>query len=116
VKRTFVEMPGYSAHRRRLEDAGELVDGDLQAMESEIMRNPEAGDRVQGTGGLRKIRFVQSAVGRGKRGGGRALYLDLPKRGKVYLIALFGKREQSDLSPAGRKLAAELVKQIKEEP
>jgi hypothetical protein len=47
---------------------------------------------------------------------GRALYLDLPKRGKVYLVALFGKREQSDLSPAGRKLAAALVKQIKEEP
>jgi hypothetical protein len=42
--------------------------------------------------------------------------LRLPKREKVYLIALFGKREQSDLSPAGRKLAAELVKQIKEEP
>ena len=57
----------------------------------------------------------QRALGRGKRGGVRVYYLDLPRRGVTHLVAIFGKREKSDLSPAERRVVAALVKQLKEE-
>jgi hypothetical protein len=82
VRRRFVESHGFSAHRARLERDGELTDDDMVALEKDIIANPEAGDLVRGTGGLRKIRLGQRAVGRGKRGGARVLYLDLPNRSR----------------------------------
>ncbi len=70
---------------------------------------------MPGTDGLRKIRLGQPKVGRGKRGGVRVYDLDLPRRGVTHLVAIFGKREKSDLSPAERRAVAALVKQLKEE-
>ncbi len=70
---------------------------------------------MPGTSGLRKIRVGQRQVGRGKRGGARVYYLDLPRRAVTHLVAIFGKREKSDLSPAERRAVAALVKQLKEE-
>ena len=64
---------------------------------------------------MRKVRLAQSAVGRGKRGGARVYYLDLAARGVTYLVAIFGKREKSDLTLAERKAVAALVKLLKEE-
>jgi hypothetical protein len=115
VRRRFVESAGFSEDRQRLERARELTHDDMVALEQSILADPQAGDLVQGTGGLRKVRVGQRSVGRGKRGGVRVYYLDLPRRGVTHLLAIFGKREKSDLSPAERKAVAILVKRLKEE-
>jgi hypothetical protein len=115
VKRRFVESSGFSDDRRRLERARELSHDDMVALEQSILADPDAGDLVPGTGGLRKIRVGQREVGRGKRGGVRVYYLDLPRRGVTHLVAIFGKREKADLSQAERKAVAALVKRVKEE-
>jgi hypothetical protein len=115
VRRGFVESAGFSEDRRQLERARELSHDDLVALEQSILADPQAGDLVPGTGGLRKIRLAQSKVRRGKRGGVRVYYLDLPRRGVTHLVAIFGKREKTDLSPAERRAVAALVKQLKEE-
>jgi hypothetical protein len=115
VKRSFVESHGFSADRQRLEKAGELTLEDMVDLESEIMANPLAGDLVQGTGGLRKMRLGQRAVGRGKSGGCRILFLDLPHVSVTHLLAIFGKREKVDLAVDDRKALAQLVRQIKKE-
>jgi hypothetical protein len=115
VKRRFVESIGFSEDRRRLERGRELSLLDLVAMEQSILVDPQSGDLVPGTGGLRKIRLGQRQVRRGKSGGVRVYYLDLPLRAVTHLVAIFGKREKSDLSPAERRVVAELVKQLKEE-
>lgn len=115
VKRRFVESAGFSDDRRRLERARELSHDDLVALEQSILADPQAGDLVPGTGGLRKIRLGQRAVGRGKRGGVRVYYLDLPRRAVTHLLAIFGKREKSDLSSAERRQVAALVKELKKE-
>ena len=88
---------------------------DIVSLEQRILADPQAGDLVPGTGGLRKIRMGQRSVGRGKRGGARVYYLDLPGRGVTHLVALFGKREKTDLLPAERRLVAALVEQLKKE-
>jgi hypothetical protein len=70
---------------------------------------------VPGTGGLRKVRLGQRALGRGKRGGVRVYYLDLPLRGVTHLLAIFGKREKTDLTPDEQRQVAALVKELKKE-
>lgn len=45
----------------------------------------------------------------------RVYYLDLPHRAVTHLVAIFGKREKADLSPAERSAVAALVKKLKEE-
>jgi hypothetical protein len=60
---TFIRLASYE---RSVAAAG-ITDRDERALEQTLMANPEAGDRVQGTGGLMKIRL--GLPGRGKRGG-----------------------------------------------
>ncbi len=87
----------------------------MVALEQSILADPQAGELVPGTGGLRKIRLGQRALGRGKRGGVRVYYLDLPRREVTHLLAIFGKREKGDLAPAERRQVAALVKQLKKQ-
>jgi hypothetical protein len=46
----------------------------LGRLQQELMRNPEAGEIIQETGGLRKMRFADRRRGKGKRGGLRVIY------------------------------------------
>lgn len=115
MRRRFVESAGFSADWARLERAGELVLEDLVSLEQTILANPEAGDLVPRTAGLRKLRLGQRRLRRGKRGGVRVYYLDLAARKVTHLVAVFGKREKVDLSPAERKAIAKLVGELKEE-
>ena len=105
----------FNEDRRRRERARELGHDDLLALEQSILVDPQKGDLVPGTGGLRKVRVGQRQVGRGKSGGVRVCYLDLPHRAVAHLVAIFRKREKADLSPSERRAVAALVKQLKEE-
>jgi hypothetical protein len=68
MKATFVELPAFERHRAKyLDDAG------FSELQLELMRNPEAGDVIEGTGGLRKLRFMDKRRGKGKRGGLRVI-------------------------------------------
>ena len=67
---------------------------DIIALEQSILADPEVGDLVSGTGGLRKVRLGQRKVRRGKRGGLRVYYLDLAASKVTHLVAIFGKREK----------------------
>ena len=79
-------------------------DDALLALRKFLSEQPEAGDVIQGTGGLRKVRVKLS--GRGKSSGARAIYLLLPSRPVIALLYLYAKSAQTDLSPAERKLCA----------
>ena len=87
----------------------------MVALEQSILADPQAGDLVPGTGGLRNVRLGQRALGRGKRGGVRVYYLDLPRRGVTPPDRDLRKREKSDLTPAERRQVAALVKELKKE-
>jgi hypothetical protein len=92
--------------------ADELLDDDDVRMLQQVLNdNPRAGDLVRGTGGVRKLRVAAS--GRGKRGGGRVLYLYVEIRSRIYLLAVFPKNEQPDFTPAGYRALKALVQQLK---
>jgi hypothetical protein len=88
-----------------------LTDLQLQALESELIGQPEKGDLIKGTGGARKIRV--SAKGKGKRGGARVIYY-FQVANAIHFLAIYPKNAQADLNPKEKKMIAELVQAIKE--
>jgi hypothetical protein len=78
-----------------------VTDVELADLETEIATNPQAGDVIQGLKGVRKIRFAMA--GKGKRGGGRCIYLVLSIEDTIYLLLAYGKSKQTDLSQKQRK-------------
>lgn len=85
---------------------------DLERLEAEIAANPIAGDVIQGLRGARKARF--SMAGRGKSGGGRAIYVLVVRADTAYLLLAYSKKDQADLSAAQRKSLAEIVKALRD--
>jgi hypothetical protein len=94
----FVESPAFTRHFvRYLDDEG------YKSLQNELARNPQAGDLMPGTGGFRKMRWVDPRRGKGRRGGLRIIYYYFPRDQQIWLMALFDKDEASDLSPKEKK-------------
>ena len=68
------------------------------------MRDPQAGDVIEGAGGLRKLRHGDPRRGKGKRGGLRVIYYWWDGGAQFWLFTLFDKDEAADLS-ADERLA-----------
>ena len=106
VKAVFVELPPFERHRENyLEDDGFL---NLQRL---LILNPERGDVIPGTGGLRKLRFADERRGKGKRGGLRVIYYWWDTGSQFWLFTVFDKDEMSDLTTTERKALKEMIKQ-----
>ena len=85
----------------------------LIEIQKKILSEPESGDLVSGSGGIRKIRIADSRRNKGKSSGMRVLYLDLPARGRTYLLSLYGKGEKENISSDEKKVLKELVSILK---
>jgi putative transcriptional regulator len=85
----FVELPAFARHRLDyLDDEG------FRGLQNALLDNPEAGDVIEGTGGLRKVRYADARRGKGKRGG-LSRYLLLVERGGS-VLALHALRQGHD--------------------
>jgi hypothetical protein len=93
--RTFLSIPLFD---RRWSELG-LGDDDRLVLEALVMKDPEAGDVVPGSGGLRKIRFAPPSWRRGKSGGTRVYYAHLPEFGIVVLVSAYAKNEITEVAP-----------------
>ena len=76
-----------------------------------LAANPEAGDEIVGTGGVRKMRF--GARGKGKSGGVRVVYYYYSEDAPLYALMIYGKNEKADLSASDRKVVSALATAIK---
>ncbi|HEY5338681.1 MAG TPA: type II toxin-antitoxin system RelE/ParE family toxin [Rhizomicrobium sp.] len=85
---------------------------DLAKLEDAIAKNPQAGDVIQGLNGARKIRFAMG--GKGKSGGGRAIYIAVITADTAYLLLAYRKNDQTDLSPDQRKAIAAVIEELKD--
>ena len=88
-----------------------VTEVELQVLEDAIIANPEAGDVVKGMRGVRKIRFALG--GKGKSGGGRAIYLVVRVRDSAYLLLAYAKASQADLSSTQRKAILAILETLK---
>jgi hypothetical protein len=105
VKALFVELPAFERHRSEY-----LDDEAFSALQAALMADPEAGDVIRDTGGLRKVRFADSRRGKGKRGGLRVIYYWWAPGPQFWLFTLYGKGEVSDLTAEQRKVVREVLK------
>ena len=109
MKRTFIEVPMFT---KKWKELG-LTDENLRDLENVLLENPKAGDTIQGTGGLRKIRIPLENTG--KRGGGRVLYVDIELKETIYFINVYTKNEKEDLTEDEKKAFKAVIKILKGE-
>jgi len=69
MKALFVELPAFERNR-----SAYLTDEAFRDLQNAMLKNPEAGDVITGTGGLRKVRHGDATRCKGKRGGLRIIY------------------------------------------
>lgn len=84
-----------------------LEDGEKDALIDFLADNPEAGDLIRGSGGVRKLRWALE--GKGKSGGARVIYYFHSEEMPLWLFTLFAKNEQAHLS---REQVANLAKLV----
>ena len=84
-----------------------LKDDEYRLLQEELANNPEAGDEMPGTRGIRKIRW--SAKGHGKRGGCRVIYYWFKSKDIILFLIIYGKNEQDDLTIDQLKIVKKIV-------
>jgi len=99
---TIAEVPEYIRQAEKLLSAVERQD-----IVSYLAAHPKSGDLIEGTGGIRKLRWGRG--GRGKSGGVRIIYYYHSELMPLYLLTLFAKNEQGNLSRAERNDLANIV-------
>ena len=83
----------------------------IKNLQEELTNNPEIGPIMQGTGGVRKMRFAYD--NRGKSGSTRVIYIDFEVKEKIYLLTAYAKNEKDNLSKAERNKLKELTSTLK---
>lgn len=89
----FVEAPSFTRH--------------LQDYLNEA--DPEMGDLMPGTGGFRKMRWVEARRGKGQRGGLRIIYYHFALDQQIWLMTLYDKDEAADLTAREKKILKNAV-------
>jgi mRNA-degrading endonuclease RelE of RelBE toxin-antitoxin system len=98
MNRTFIETTEFTQWVIEY-----LTDEQYTAIQQELLINPEKGNVMPGCGGLRKLRTGDPGRGKGKRGGCRIIYLDVPDAGVTFFLDIYGKDEKDDLTPGEKK-------------
>ena len=109
----FIEFPVFTNRLRAL--AGDRADDVLQEIQSDLLENPERGRVIQGTAGVRKARVADPTRGKGKSGGFRYMYYYIEQDGQVFLLMIFSKNDQADLTSMQKKTLKQAILGLREE-
>ena len=109
IIRTFVSVPWFDKQWKSLG----LTDDDLRRLQNELLEDPEKGMIIEGTGGVRKLRFAFE--NRGKSGSTRVIYIDFLYYEKIYLLTVYGKNQKENLSDAEKNGMKKVVNELLDE-
>lgn len=99
---TITELPEF------IKRANTLLNGvERKAIIDYLAEHPKAGDLMEGTGGIRKLRW--SRGNKGKSGGVRVIYYYHDERIPLYLLTVFGKNERANLTKSDRNALSKLT-------
>jgi len=98
----FIETPIFT----RQASGGLFTDEELKQLQQELLENPNKGDLIPSSGGLRKIRLARK--GGGKSGGFRVIYYRTTPE-VIFLLLAYPKNKQDNLTRAEVKILRELV-------
>ena len=105
---TFIELPLFTKLITDLVD-----DAAYAEFQKELLRQPEKGNLIQNSGGLRKARL--RLPGRGKSGGARVIYMHLERHEVIVLFYVYTKAQSENLTFEQLRRLREAVRIIKEE-
>jgi hypothetical protein len=74
-----------------------LIDDEYANLQANLVRRPDTGVVIPGSGGLRKLRW--GLAGRGKRSGVRVIYYWAVKQDQLLMLLMYPKNVQDDLTP-----------------
>ena len=100
----FVETPIFTREVTEL-----LSDEEYRGLQLALLFRPEQGPLIPKGGGLRKIRWRKS--GSGKRGGLRMIYFWDKDSATIYMLFVYQKNEQEDLTPNQLRVLRKLVRE-----
>jgi hypothetical protein len=100
----FIETPIFTADIERA-----LSLEEYRQLQLALLLRPTQGDLIRGSGGLRKIRWRRP--GMGKRGGLRAIYFWETMSETFYMLMVYRKNDQEDLTPKQAAIMRRLVKE-----
>ena len=85
-----------------------LMDDDhYRELQEVLIGNPDTGDVIPGSGGLRKMRW--RLAGSGKRGGVRVIYYRVMPAEQIYMLYVYAKNAEEDLSRDQLKVLRQIV-------
>lgn len=100
----FLETPVFTRQIKALVD-----DDEYRELQLRLMVNPDAGDLIPRSGGLRKIRL--GLPGRGKRGGARVIYYWVTAEDRIFMLLAYAKNVQDDLTAEQLKVLRIMVQE-----
>ena len=108
MNKTFIETSEFTQCVTRY-----LPDEALVELQRTLLRDPDTGSVMPGCGGLRKTRVADPRRGKGKRGGIRVIYLHVADADVIFLMDIYGKGEQADLTAHQKKALKGLAESYK---
>ena len=109
MKRSFIELPIFKSRWEALD----LNEEDLLRLQIELLADPKVGNVMQGTGGVRKMRFASEH--RGKSRGVRVIYVDFEVYEKIYLLTAYTKNEKENLTKKERSEIKQLIEVLEQQ-
>ncbi len=108
MKALFIELPAFNRYR-----SDYLKDEEYRLFQVSLLESPDMGDVIQGTGGLRKVRWVDQKRNKGKRGGVRIIFYWYAGGAQFWLFTIYDKDEATDLTSDQKKtLKSMLVQEL----
>jgi mRNA-degrading endonuclease RelE of RelBE toxin-antitoxin system len=86
-----------------------LEDDAYRTLQITLLLRPLQGPVIPASGGLRKIRW--GGVGQGKRGGFRIIYFWSERESTCFMLFLYKKNEQGDLTPAQTRILSRIARE-----
>ena len=108
MTREFIYLPPFEKNWKALG----LTDFELQDLEIQLIQNPYIGKIIEGTGGLRKMRFA--LPNRGKSGSTRILYVDFAYYEKIFIVNVYLRKEKNILTDAEKAKLKQAVKALED--
>lgn len=111
MKRQIIQTTDFENEVASLISKRKLKSEDFENFKKNLAENPEQGDVIVGTGRIRKTR-LKSAT-KGKSGGFRVCYLNIENQLVLFLLFIFSKNEQENLTQTEKSELKQLAEAIK---
>jgi len=95
--------------------AKKRADDVLLEIQNDLLENPKRGTVIEGTSGVRRSRAASPTRGKGKSGGFRYMYYYIERDGQIFLLMVFNKDEQDNLTKQQKNILSNLIRELREE-